>query len=258
MPMTSCNYHGKRDEALVAYVFDEIEPDDRDTFEAHLPSCAQCRDELASLRGVRASLGEWSPPAFARAGSASRMPAPRWRAIPVWAQAAAATLVLGVSAGIANVDVRYDQDGLAVRTGWTKTTSGAAGASSVGGRSGAVQDVSSAAAAPWRADLTALESTLRGELQALGALQAAKAPDTPASDAEVLRRVRALVDESERRQQRELALRVADMMRDLDTRRRADLVKIDHNLGLIQNNTGVEVLKQRELLNYLVRASQNR
>ena len=34
------------------------------------------------------------------------------------------------------------------------------------------------------------------------------------------------------------------------------LVKIDHSLGLIQNNTGVEAMKQRELLNYLVRVSQ--
>ena len=68
--------------------------------------------------------------------------------------------------------------------------------------------------------------------------------------------MRALIDESERRQQRELALRVAEVMRDLDTQRRADLVKIDRSLGVVQNNTGVEVMKQRELLNYLVRVSQ--
>ena len=47
-------------------------------------------------------------------------------------------------------------------------------------------------------------------------------------------------------------------MRDVDTQRRADLLKIDRSLGLIQNTAGVEVLKQRELLNYLVRASQSK
>jgi hypothetical protein len=33
-------------------------------------------------------------------------------------------------------------------------------------------------------------------------------------------------------------------------------MKIDRSLGVLQNNTGVEVMKQRELLNYLVRVSQ--
>ena len=77
-----------------------------------------------------------------------------------------------------------------------------------------------------------------------------------ARDGEVLRRVRALLEESERKQQRELALRVAQVIRDVNAQREADLVKIDRSLGLIQNNTGVEAMKQRELLNYLVRVSQ--
>jgi hypothetical protein len=81
-------------------------------------------------------------------------------------------------------------------------------------------------------------------------------PPRDASEAGLLRRVRALVDESEQRQQRELALRVADVIRDVESQRRADLVKIERSLGAIQSNTGVEVMKQRELLNYLVRVSQ--
>ena len=51
----------------------------------------------------------------------------------------------------------------------------------------------------------------------------------------------------------ELALRVADVMRDVETERRADLVKIDRSLGLLQNNTGVEVMRNRQMLDYLVR-----
>ena len=61
----------------------------------------------------------------------------------------------------------------------------------------------------------------------------------------MLRRVRALVDESEQRQQRELALRVAEVLRDVNAQRQADLVKIDRSLGVVQNNLGVEVMKQR-------------
>ena len=76
------------------------------------------------------------------------------------------------------------------------------------------------------------------------------------SDGDTLRRVRALIDESERRQQRELALRLADVVREVHSQRQADLVKIDRSLGVLQNSTGMEVMKQRELLNYLVRASQ--
>ena len=70
--------------------------------------------------------------------------------------------------------------------------------------------------------------------------------------------MRGLLDESERRQQRELALRVAEVLRDVNAQRAADLVRIDRSLGIVQNNTGVEVAKQRELLNYLVRASSQK
>ena len=75
-------------------------------------------------------------------------------------------------------------------------------------------------------------------------------------DADVLRRVRALVDESEKRQQRELALRVAEVMRDVNAQRRTDLVNIDRMLGFVQDKVGVEVMKDRQRLDLLYRASQ--
>lgn len=235
MTETFCGYLN-RDDVLVAYLYDDIEPEQRSRFEAHFASCARCRDEVAALRGVRARLAQWSPPVFAPAPNPeSRAPTPWWRSVPAWAQVAAAMLFLGIVAGLANVELRWAPDGVTVRTGWSKPAL-------------------PAPAAAWREDLAALEARLRTELVAVGARSAASSP----SDADIVRRVRPLVAESERRQQRELALRVADAMRDLETERRADLVKIDRSLGVIRNNTGVEVLKQRELLNYLVRASQNK
>ena len=270
MTNMKCRYDGDRDEILVAYVYDDIGPAERAAFDAHLAACGPCRAELTELRGVRAQLGQWAPPELARVFTHDSAPRARALAnmwtrlgdVPAWAQVAAALLCVGVAAGLAaglaNLDVRYDRGGLSVRTGWSRSAAAPGGA----------QDVSAAHtdAAPWRADLAALERQLRTEFRSAaaspsGATQAAaarSAPTAPAAinDAELLRRVRALVDENDRKQQRELALRVAEVVRDVNAQRQADLVKIDRSLGLIQNNTGVEVMKQRELLNYLVRVSQ--
>jgi len=87
------------------------------------------------------------------------------------------------------------------------------------------------------------------------------APASPSvTSNETLRRVRALVDERERRQQRELALRLAEAIRDINAQRQADLVRIDRNIGAMQNNTGREMLRQRnEMLNYVsLRTSSQR
>ena len=261
-----CRYDGDRDEILVAYVYDEIEPAERVAFDAHLTTCAACRAELTELRGVRAQLGRWAPLEPARVIADDSMPRAGARAsvwtrlgeVPAWARVAAALLFLGAAAGLANLDVRYDHEGWSVRTGWSKAPAGVA--------PGVAQDLSPARSAPWRADLAALERQLRTEFHAaaassIGTIETAaarSAPTTPAAinDAELLRRVRALVDERDRKQQRELALRVAEVVRDVNAQRQADLVKIDRSLGLIQNNTGVEAMRQRELLNYLVRVSQ--
>jgi len=58
---THCDYSGDRDEALVAYLYDDIDPAARALFDAHLTTCAACRDELSGLAGVRARLGRWLP-----------------------------------------------------------------------------------------------------------------------------------------------------------------------------------------------------
>jgi hypothetical protein len=257
MTESSCDYSGNRDEALVASLYDDGDPATRAAFETHLAACGRCRDELDALRGVRAQLGLWAPPEpsfAANPQSAIRNPQSAWwTQVPAWAQVAAALLVLGVSAGVANLDVRYDANGLSVRTGWSKPSRLAPASPVAQGAQ---------APAPWRDDLTALQRQLRNEFSATksSATPASAAATAPrpsfASDADVLRRVRALLDESEKRQQRELALRVAEVLRDVNTQRQADLVKIEHGLGQVQNKLGVEVLKQQQSLNLLYRASQ--
>ncbi|MDO8794061.1 MAG: hypothetical protein Q7J25_05520 [Vicinamibacterales bacterium] len=160
-------------------------------------------------------------------------------------------LCLGVGAAIANLDVRYDTNGLQVRTGWS-TVAPAPVTESREPIANALRDE-----APWRAELTALEQRLRADLRQPPATVATAAnPGNP----DVLRRVRALVDESERHQQRELALRLAEAVREVNAQRQADLVRIDRNIGAMQNNTGREMLRQRnEMLNYVsVRTASQR
>jgi len=291
MTELSCGYGDDRDGAIVAFLYDDAEgdPADRARFETHLQTCARCRADVAALRGVRAQLARWSPPepSFAVVsrqssviGRQSSVTNPQsairnpqwWRDIPAWAQVAAALLFLGVSAGVANLDIRYDRNGLSMTTGWSTRADGAGrargsdGAGRARGSDGSdvAQGFSPAGQdAPWRADLAALERQLKTEFRS-AQVSAMTAPAqtvraASATDADVTRRVRALVEDSEKRQQRELALRIAGLLRDVNAQRQSDLVKIDRTLGVVQNSVGIEVMKNRQQLNQmdlLYRASQ--
>jgi putative zinc finger protein len=261
-----CGYTGDRHAALMEYLYGEMTPDDRMAFDAHLSSCARCRTELSAFGGVRRQMARWSPPDFAsitqRAdenetaahGAVHRV---WWWDIPAWAQVAAAMLVVGVAAGVANLDVHYDaQNGLSVRTGWSQPTR-QADVASPSNLPNLANPTNPAISNPWRADLTALEQQLRNEMHAAQAVGSAGARGSSSNDAELMRRTKALVDDSERRQQRELALRVTALIQDLNAQRQADLRRIDQNLGLIQDRTGVEVLKNRQMIDYYMqRVSQ--
>jgi hypothetical protein len=267
MAETLCGYPA-RDEVVVTYLYDDLDEAARSAFEAHLAICARCRADVAELRDVRAHLAQWEPP-LPRLAWQGPVPSPHtlvtsrrtgWRDIPVWAQAAAALACVGVAAGAANLDVRYDHQGLSVHTGWSRAATplrdARPGVGSTGPAAGPGLDI-----APWRADLTALERQLRTELRAgqsaAGAPALVRTNQPAPSDAELMRRVRALVEDSERRQQRELALRVAELLRDVSAQRQADFRRIDQNLGVMQSKTNVEVLRNREMLNYVAqRVSQ--
>jgi hypothetical protein len=105
-----------------------------------------------------------------------------------------------------------------------------------------------------RADLVALEQRLRSEMSQTRTISQNVAA-SPA-DARILDRVRVMIDESEQRQRRELALRSAELVRDFDAQRNVDLARIERTLGQMDGTTGVEVAQQRQMLNYLMRVSQ--
>ena len=257
-----CTYQGNRGEALLGHLYGDGDHAERAAFEAHVAGCSVCGAELAELARVRVRLAAWTPPAPARAFTYEAPPkAARRRTvsgtldeIPVWAQVAAALLCVGIAAGVANLEIRYDRSGLSVRTGWIASPATAAAQAPAT----PVVLQTPAESGAWRTDLTALEQQLRAEFRAAAAASSRPAVRTSAPGTEqILRRVQALVEQSESRQQRELALRIGELLRDVQAQRTADLVRIDRTLGYIQNGTGAEVMRQRRMLNDLaVRVTQ--
>lgn len=229
-----CTYRGDREGALVAYLYDDIEPAERRVFESHVATCDMCSTELAGLGVVRARLEQWAPPEPSRAltpqrapRAADRSPArAAWYDAPTWMQAVAAVLFLGVAAGAANLHITYNQDGLSVRTGWLDAAQ--APGSAVAAPEKSVAAPSVAADSVSQADLVALRETLRREIEA-------------AASPNVVRQVRTLVADSERKQENELALRIGTLYRDFQTQRAADMARMGRSLDTLSNNTGLAV-----------------
>ena len=255
-------------EGLVGYLYDELEPDQRVRFESHLADCEECRTAVEAMRGVRAQLAAWTLPASAGIGAGAAAAADlaahaagRWnRSRPWWAPgafAAAAVILLAAAAAIANLEITYGREGVSVRTGWSR---GAPQATAAAAAPSTPERAAAQARAVSAEDLVALERRLRTEFQAVAVSQSAaarlaseKGTHAPAaSTAELLQRVQELIEQSETRQRRELAFRVAQVIRDFDTQRQTDLVRIQQGLAQIEGTTAAD----RQLLNYVVRASQ--
>lgn len=233
-------------EALVACAYQECEAAERERVERHLRSCAACAAELDGFTALRGVLREWAPPdarlgfrvvADRGAEPAGAGTAPsRWFGgpRPAWGVALAAASVVLAGAAIAGVEVRYGDEGLVFRIGWTESATGAAP-----GTGGSAQPETAAGAGeppPWRADLAALEEQFRGELAArrTGAAAgrpapAAEGPAVSAGD-DLLREVRALMAESERRQRQEFASGLMRLAQEVDLHRQADRLRMQQEV----------------------------
>ena len=147
-------------------------------------------------------------------------------------------VLLGVAAGAANLNVSYGANGLAVRTGWmapaVTSPERPVEPAAVGVTPAAVGNDRE----PWRAELAALDRRLRSDLTPAVARSAGSERDA-SSDAAVLRRVRELIEESEKKQRTELALRVAEVA----TAMRSQRVNIDRSFNVIQARTGADIVK---------------
>ncbi len=265
--------------ALAGFIYDECTDGERARMLAHLADCAVCTAEVAAIQRTRTVLTEWQPPSVelgfevtaadlappvvAFSPRSARPTAPprwwHWASMPVWGQAAAAVALFAVgamTAAVMNIEVRRDQAGITVRTGW-------------------FQSAPPAGQAPVTED-AALQEKIREEVRRVHAeadggravASAAAAPVTepvvaqtatgPSTSGDTLRQVRALLAESEQRQQRELALRVSQMVRDVDSQRRADIAKIERTVSPMEGVTTEELQQQRRMLNYLISVSQTK
>jgi hypothetical protein len=235
-------------ELLVGFLYNEIDPVSKRTFERHLVTCADCREELAELGATREQIARWSPPdadlgfRIVRDADAPRPSRFRFFSLtPAWGLAAAAIIVLALGAAVANLDVRYGSDGLVMRTGWNHSAESQAGVTPV----------------DWKAQTEQLDRRLRDLEQSVSArpaVQTASASDL--SDAELIQRVRDIVGQSETRQQREVATRLSELMHEVDAQRRLDLANIDQRVTRLQNSSSLtKDIVQRLSTSALVRTA---
>ncbi len=246
-------------ELLVAFLYEDLNDMDRAKVEMHLRACEACRDELAALRSVRIDLATWAPalPDFGFRIVRDVKPAAKgsWRAwwTPAAGLAAAATLVLAAALSLAHVEIRSGPDGVTVRTGVSASASAAFDASAAGLRAVPARDVY----LPNDENIDALG----GIVQRIDALEAAirQGPQTRnaemlsarASDEELIKRVRDMLAQSETREQGEVAVRLAQVIRDFDNQRRADLGTIQARFAQLDNSMTKEASLHADLVNYV-------
>ncbi len=243
-------------ELLLGYLYDDLATGERKAFDAHLASCANCRDELAGLRSTRTSLTAWAPPEpdlgfeIVRGAKPSASRGAWWRLSPAWGFAAAALLTLAVAAAVANLEVRMGADGLVVRTGWGR------------GTSGPVDQATTLQTVP-ASDVQKLEariSDLEGQLSARPAAvtTVSTLPVNRMSDAEIVRLVRQSVSDSEQRQQGLLASRILQVSRDTEAARRSDVDRMLTFVRQVQGAGYETSQRQRALEDHLVRVGLQR
>jgi anti-sigma factor RsiW len=248
--------------ALISYLYDDIDPVERDAVAAHLERCEACALDVATLGTTRTQLAAWEPPDAVggfRVGPASdagsgvgrvglrlvtnqagvlapvrkEEPPSQWRRpLPGWAQAVAASMIF--AAGLA---LGVSRGGQSPSPEVSQTSAGAQAAGPT---------VSAE-------DLARLERGLRAEIAGVRETVAPRAAAPAPAQVPDMRRVEALIAASEERQQRELVLRTVQLVRDFDLQRQADLVKIQQALGQFQGTTNAEVRQHRDAIEDLAR-----
>ena len=240
--------------ALVSYLYNDGSAEELAAIGEHVQACDACASEIASLGDTRDVLSAWSPPQTELGltlsasdalpvSSPSPVPSvatamaddlPWWRqSTPVWMQAVAATMVFAA--------------GMAIGTGRGVSPSSSGTTASATPTSGPAVGVS-------RSELAALEERLRGEItrQSSASTPAQPVPVRNTDDEAMTKRFRALLSDSEERQRGELALRTAQLLRDIEIQRKLDIATIQNDIGKIQAVTGAELRQQRELQNQLI------
>ncbi len=240
-------------ELLLAYLYDELPVSDRQAFDRHLATCANCREEVTGLRGTRTHLTSWAPPepdlGFQVVRNAAPVASPSrwWRVSPAWGLAAAALLVVAVSAAIANVEVKFGADGVVVSTGWNRAAP-----------AGAVPVLAAGASISELQRVEARMAELEGRLAARQAATLTPVTVTRMSDAEIVRLVRQAVSDSELRQQGVLARQILQVSRDTAAARQTDFDRLLTAFRQQQATIFDTAQKQRALEDHFMRVGLQR
>jgi hypothetical protein len=237
---------------------DEGEDAERAALAAHVRGCRTCADVVAALDGTRGTLGAWRAPRLPLGFAAIHPRPPAWRQVLPWAGiAAGAVLTLAAAAGLAGLEVRYDDRGFAVRAGRPGPPSLAPAVTARQPESAPTATTAAAAdprtawvtraaqgEPPWRADLDLLATHLRAEFEARThaaetrlaqvAASSASVALAPIDEERLVQRLAAQIEQSEVRQQQNLALRVAELGREFQLRRQADLVQFEQGLARVE------------------------
>jgi anti-sigma factor RsiW len=243
-------------ELLIGYLYGELPPVQREAFDRHLASCADCRGDVGGLRETRTTLQSWTPPEpdlgfqIVRSPERAATGAGRWwKVSPVWALAAAAMLVGAISAGVANLEITAGPAGLSVRTGRGRPAEVNAQAAGV----------SDAAVADLRTKVAALQAQIAAVRERSSAPTLIAAPvSSRMSDAELVRLVRQLIEQSEERQQGVLARQILQVNRDVETARRMDLDRLGRGMDQIQRTTVDTYQRQKALEDHFLRVGVQR
>jgi hypothetical protein len=274
-------------ESLVSFLYDEFDGSetlDRRSLTKHVETCDRCARILASLGGMRQRLQAWqvpetSPLAFriasdagTRHGGLAHTAWAGWMK-PAFPLAAAAVLVLGGALGLARLDLQYDKDGFRVRTGWFRDTAtaaqtpgatGTASPPSIAGVPNILSPVQNQNKPVTQQDIQALAQALRAEIAASTARLQAQDASRPvptstqasAAEAAFFKRVQQMIDQSEVRQQQNLALRITEIERGFDIQRRSDMAQIEQGFGKLAGQRELDAQQQRMLWNAIRTSSQ--
>lgn len=240
-------------DTLIGYLYGDLPAAEARAFDAHLKSCDECRSELTAFRDVRDDLVAWSPPECRDLPSSWAAPpvvaiSPMRRWMPAMGLAAAAMLLMALSASIANLEIRYDAQGLVVRTGRRAPLA-------------PVPDVQSAGMIPapqavTAQDLAALEQRLSQSFTALPERTGMQTVALRSDNPQLSRDVRRLIEESEQRTRQEIAQRFLEIVSDFEGHRRADLLRVQQVMNQMQRSTGAELAQTRDAIGRLMLVSQ--
>ena len=235
---------------LVSYLYGEVDQATRRAVDDHLAQCAACAAEVTALGDVRAELGLWAAPdaeldftivkKSQLASSNVLRPARWWNTVPVWARAAAAVLVVAAGVSIANLQIKSGPEGLSVSTGWMQP---------------AVMTQPGPMPVPaddYKMQLASLEQKLRAEIRASRDQQnVTRVAAAGGADDAILRQVRQLIADAEKRHSQELAARMIEFSNDMNLQRRADMMNITRAI----NTQDAQMFRQRQMLNNVIRVS---